>query len=166
MESNEVARRLPGIFAASLASGVERLFWFYMEDSTSTIAKTAIRRGFFDANLEPMPHVAVYDAITHLIGDSRFVRRIERDDGLKIYFFENKNETLIMAFNWRRQESRFTIEYPGSGYMRLNVMGNNVLTDTGNDVQTSPEITVNGWPQYLVFRGLRANQVHLAMQGD
>ena len=165
-ESKEVARRLPGIYAASLASGVERLFWFYMDSSTSTIAKTSPRYGFFDANLEPMPHVAVYDAMTHLIGDSRFARLIERDDGLKIYFFENKNETIMMAFNWRRQESRFTIEYLGPGYVQLDVMGNNVLTDTGNDVQTNPEITVDGWPQYLVLSGLRANQVHLVMQGD
>lgn len=166
MASYEVARRLPGIYAASMASGVERLFWFYMDSSTSTIARTAIRRGFFDANLEPMPHIAVYDALTQLIGDSRFVRKIERDDGLKIYIFENINETIMMAFNWRRQISRFGIEYPGTGYLQLDVMGNDVLNATGDDFQTNPEITVDGWPQYLVFREARANQVRVALQGD
>ena len=163
-DSLEVARRLPGIYAASQASGVERLFWFNMASSTSTIAKTVTRYGFFDAKLEPMPHLAVYDAMTQLIGDSHFVRRHDRDDGLKIYFFENRDETILMAFNWRRQESGFKLEYPGAGYRQLDVMGNEVVTDGNSTTRAGTEITVDGWPSYLVFHGASSSQVRVSAQ--
>ena len=136
----EVARRLPGIYASSLASNVDRLFWFCMESSTSTIAVVGPRYGFFDANLEPMPHIAAYDAMTEVIGDSRFVRRFERGDGLTIYFFENEKETILMAFNWRRRESSFNLEFSGPGYQCLDVMGNGVVS-TGSSVLQSRKVT-------------------------
>jgi len=115
-DSLDVARRLPGVYAASLASHVDRLFWLCMENPTSTIAVAAQRYGFFDANLEPMPQLAAYDAMTEVIGDSRFVRRFERGDGLIIYFYENEKETIIMVFNWHRRESSFNVEFSGPGY--------------------------------------------------
>ena len=161
-EALEVARRLPGIYAASMASHVERLFWFYMEDSTSTIARPAPRSGFFDANLEPMPHLAVYDAMTEVIGNARFVRRFERDDGLYIYFFENEKETILMAFNWRKRESRFNVEFPGPGYKRLDVMGNGVMSADSSTLQSDKVIQVDGWPSYLVFPGTPVEQIHVA----
>ena len=163
-DSLEVARRLPGIYAASLASGVERLFWFNMASSTSTIAKTAIRYGFFDANLEPMPHLAVYDAITQIIGGSHFVRRLERDDGLKIYFFENQDETIVMAFNWRGEESSFKLEFPGAGYQYFDVMGNRIIASGRSSIEMATEITVEGWPRYLVFPDSRSNQIRALVQ--
>ena len=161
----EVARRLPGIYAASLASGVERLFWFNMDSSTSTIAKTQTRYGFFDANLEPMPHLAVYDAMTELIGESRYVKKIERNDGLKIYFFENQDETILLAFNWRRQKSNFKLVVPEPGYQYFDVMGNIMLTDDRFGSEKDVEITVAGWPGYLVFPGTRATKIRVSAQG-
>jgi hypothetical protein len=157
----EVARRLPGIYAAGMASGVERLFWFFMDSSTSTIAKLIPRYGFFDANLEPMPQLAVYDAMTSLIGNARFDRRVEQDDGLQIYFFENQKDTILMAFNWRKQESSFKLEFSGAGYQWLDVMGNGVMAEDGAVLHTRKEIKVAGWPSYLLFPGLRAEQVRV-----
>ena len=162
-DSLEVARRLPGIYAASLASDVERLFWFYMESSTSTIARPAPRSGFFDANLEPMPQVAAYDAMTEMIGGSRFVRRFERGDGLTIYFFENEKETILMAFNWRRLESSFNVEFPAPGYKWLDVMGNGVMSADSSVLQSRKIIQVDGWPNYLVFPGILAAQVRVPL---
>jgi hypothetical protein len=161
--SLEVARRLPGIHAASLASHVGRLFWFYMESSTSTIARPAPRYGFFDANLEPMPQVAVYDAMTEVIGGSRYVRRLGRGDGLNIYFFENDKETILMAFNWRRRASSFNVEFPGSGYKWLDVMGNGVMTADSSALQSRKVIQVDGWPSYLVFPGTPVAQVRVPL---
>ena len=157
----EVARRLPGIYAAGMASGVERLFWFFMDSSTSTIAKLIPRYGFFDANLEPMPQLAVYDAMTSLIGNARFDRRVERDDGLQIYFFENQEDTILMAFNWRKQESSFKLEFSGAGYQWLDVMGNGVMAEDGAVLHTRKEIKVAGWPSYFLYPGLRAAQVRV-----
>ena len=164
-DSLEVARRLPGIYAASLASDVERLFWFYMESSLSSIARPAPRSGFFDANLEPMPQVAAYDAMTEVIGSSRFVRRFERGDGLTIYFFENEQETILMAFNWRRLESSFDVGFPAPGYKWLDVMGNDVMSTDSSVLQSRKDIQVDGWPSYLVFPGTRAVQVRVPLSG-
>jgi len=163
VDSLEVARRLPGIHAASLASHVAKLFWFYMESSTSTIAKVAPRYGFFDANLEPMPQVAVYDAMTEVIGGSRFVRRLGRGDGLTIYLFENEKETILMAFNWRKRASRFNVEFLGPGYKRLDVMGNGVMSADSSALQSHKVIQVDGWPNYLVFPGILAAQVRVPL---
>ena len=159
----EVARRLPGIYASSLASNVDRLFWFCMESSTSTIAVVGPRYGFFDANLEPMPHIAAYDAMTEVIGDSRFVRRFERGDGLTIYFFENEKETILMAFNWRRRESSFNLEFSGPGYQCLDVMGNGVVSTGSSVLQSRKVIQVDGWPSYFVFPGTPPSQVHVPL---
>ena len=157
-DSLEVARRLPAIHAASLASNVDRLFWFCMESPTSTIAVVAPRYGFFDANLEPMPQLAAYDAMTEVIGSSRFVRRLERGDGLIIYFFENDKETILMAFNWRGRQSRFNVEFPGAGYKRLDVMGNEVMSMDSSTSHPPKVIQVDGWPSYLVFTGIHASE--------
>lgn len=164
-DSLEVARRLPGIHAAALASGVDRLFWFNMDSSTSTITRTIGRYGFFDANLEPMPHIAAYDAMTHVIGDARFARQVEREDGLMIYFFERHEDTLMLAFNWRRQESSFNIEFPGPGYKWLDTMGNEVTAGDGADLQTDKLVKVDGWPAYLVFPDTHAAQIRVTMAG-
>jgi hypothetical protein len=157
----EVARRLPAIHAASLASSVERLFWFNMDSSTSTIAKTDTRYGFFDANLEPMPHLAVYDAMTQLIGAARFTRKIEQANGLKIYFFESAGATTLMAFNWRKRECRFRLVPPALEYSLLDVMGNRILPASGTGTLTGEAVTVDGWPHYLVFPGLRSDQIRI-----
>ena len=164
-DSLDVARRLPGINAASLVSNVDRLFWFCMESSTSTIAVSAPRFGFFDANLEPVPQVAVYDAMTELIGGSRFVRRFEQVDGLYIYFFENEKEANLMAFNWRRRMSRFNVELPGPGYKWLYVMGKGVMSAERSALQTRKVIQVDYWPSYLVFPWTTAAQVRVPLPG-
>ena len=112
-----------------------------------------------------MPQLAAYDAMTELIGSSRFVRRLERDDGLNIYFFENEKETILMAFNWRRRESSFNVGFPGPGYKWLDVMGNGVMSADSSVLQSRKVIQVDGWPSYLVFPGMPAAQVHAPLSG-
>jgi hypothetical protein len=166
MDSLVVVRRLPGIHAASLASSVEKLFWFYMDSSTSTIAKPTPRYGLFDANLEPQPHIAAYDAMTHLIGDSRFVRRVDHGDGLRVYFFENVKGTTVIAFNWRGHESSFNFEFPGGGFTWLDVMGNKVMAEDESDLLASNSVKVNGWPGYFVFSGTPAARLSISVLGN
>ena len=163
-DSLEVAQRLPGIHAASLASDVDRLFWFCMESPTSTIAVVAPRYGFFDANLEPMPHVAAYDAMTEIIGSSHFVKRFERGDGLTIYFFENDKDTILMAFNWRKQKSTFNIARIEPGFRQFDVMGNDLGREIQTGVRNDTEISVDGWPQYFVFIRPFSSRIRITSQ--
>ena len=100
---NDVARRLPTVFAASAASGVDKLFWFFMNSGAITSVRSHGRFGFFDAYLEPMPHLPVYDAMTEILADGRFIRLNEDKYGTRVYSFQRGNDLLMIAYNWKEK---------------------------------------------------------------
>ncbi len=158
----DVARRLPAIHAAAFASGVEKVFWFYMDSSTQTIAKTASRYGFFDAQLEPMPHLAVYDALTETLGAATFELLYERPDGVRGYIFKKESDTVILAFNWKETVSTLSIRDHGAEMDILDVMGNPVAGGMSRlPSSDAATIALDGWPRYLVVKDRKPGQIVL-----
>ncbi len=142
----EPARRLPEIFSASWAEGVERLFWFNVDPGTSTIAHSQARWGFFDADMEPMPHIAAYDAYSEIVGDGIFHHRMDKADGTRAYIFSRDRNTVVVAFNWMENTSTIQIHSPGSQITIMDVMGNKVATGKGEY-----QLTAGSWPQYVII---------------
>ena len=56
----DVARQLPMIYAAAMASGVRRVFWFGLAQSLPTILYPGRMWGLFDPGWQPMPQIPVY----------------------------------------------------------------------------------------------------------
>lgn len=148
----EPTRRLPGIFSAAWAGGVERLFWFNVDPSTSTIARTAVRWGMFDADMEPMPHIAAYDAYAEIVGDGAFQKLIAKPDGTRCYVFRRGAGTVLVAFNWRGDAGTIHITSPGSRISIRDIMGNIV-----NDGQDQYALSAGIWTQYAVIGALPDN---------
>jgi len=155
----EPARRMPGIFAAAMQQGVERLFWFNMDPSASTIGRSKVRWGMFDADMEPMPHIATYDALTEIVGDADFKRLLEKDSGMRAYMFQRGKDTVVLVYNWQEKDETVTVD---AGVMKLevfDVMGNLIDGEMNND--TSRRLNINGWPQYIVIRDTTTDKVHI-----
>ncbi|MFK5951075.1 MAG: hypothetical protein QM500_20160 [Methylococcales bacterium] len=148
---DEVARRLPGIHAAAFANGVEKIFWFYMNSGSMTSARSHGRFGFFDSNLEPMPHLPVYDAMTELLGEMKFVNLSEKTDGTRAYRFHNSQtgRSIILVYNWKQKETQFIVPIECSQVKVLNIFGNEMAIPE----QLNHEFTLNidGWPIYILL---------------
>ncbi len=153
---NEVARRLPGVHAAAFANGVQKLFWFYMNSGSMTSVRSHGRFGFFDSNLEPMPHLPAYDAMTELIADAEFIHLTDKLDGTRVYEFFNKQtrKTTLLIFNWKQKHSSLHIKTQNVHARLLDIYGNEaentVIPDKG-DI----DLEVDGWPQYILFENSR-----------
>lgn len=142
----EPTRRLAGIFSAAWAAGVERLFWFNVDPSTSTIARTAVRWGMFDADMEPMPHIAAYDAYTETVGAGVFQKLVDKPDGTRCYVFRRGQETVLVVFNWKDEAGAIHIASPGTHIEIRDVMGNIVAEGEGQYA-----LTAGMWAQYAVI---------------
>lgn len=159
VDTLEVARRLPLIHAAAQAEGVERLFWFYMDSSTATISKTRKRFGFFDAQLEPMPHLAVYDAMTEMLGGAEFARLIEQPSGLRAYLFSKGGATIVLVVNWKELSQIVKVSGAAHGFDVYDVMGNPV--NDGQRRALNDKVAIDGWPRYLWIYGVDPEEVSI-----
>ena len=155
----EVSRRLPAIHAAAFASGVKKVFWFYMDSSTSTITKLHHRYGFFDAELEPMPQIAVYDAMTEIIGDAKFERLIDLNSGTRIYLFSRSKKVIALIFNWKQMDDEISYNSTQNHVSHLDIMGNPVEQNKQVKNASKVSVTVDGWPKYLIFDKTDANSI-------
>lgn len=142
----EPTRRLAGIFSAAWAAGVERLFWFNVDPSTSTIARTDVRWGMFDADMEPMPHIAAFDAYTETVGAGVFQNLIDKPDGTRCYVFRRGQETVLVVFNWKDEAGAIHISSPGTHMEIRDVMGNIVAEGEGQYA-----LAAGMWAQYAVI---------------
>lgn len=154
----DVAYRLPIIFAASIADGVERLFWFHLTSSTSTISRSHARFGMFDANMEPMPHLPVYNAMTEIIRNAKFDRIIETKGGTRIYVFQRADAVIALIANRTSKSEKLLISSSGKKYELFDVMGNIITTPYSNKIIT---VTGNVIPQYFVMYDAKANDFKL-----
>lgn len=145
----EPARRLPGIFSAAWAGNVERLFWFNVDPGTSTIARARVRWGFFDADMEPMPHIAAYDAYSELVGNAIFYKLVDRPDGTRCYVFSRDGMTILVAFNWQGSTGTINIKAPGSQIDIIDVMGNEVAKS-----RNQYQLSAGSWAHYVVIDSL------------
>ncbi len=147
----EVARRLPAIHASALANGVDRLFWFYMNSGSMTSVRSHGRFGFFDSNLEPMPHLPVYDAMTEIIADAEFIRLFDRADGTRAYeFWDSKNfQSILLVYNWKQEKSHLAIDKVGEQISTLDIFGNDV--DISRQDNNGMVYEINGWPVYILL---------------
>jgi len=142
----EPAKRLPHIFAASRAEGVQRLFWFNLDPSVSTLARSRVRWGMFDADMEPMPQITAYDAFAEIIGDGVFRKRVEKPDGTRCYVFSRGSKTIVLVFNWKERSGSVRINYPGAMFTIRDAMGN-VIAE-GHD---SYHVVSGAWSKYVVI---------------
>lgn len=150
---NEVARRLPAVYAAAFSSGVDKLFWFYMNAGSMTSARSHGRSGFFDANLEPMPHLPVYDAMTEIVADAEFMSFLDKLDGTRVYEFKRNDTTVLLAFNWKQDNSEFSIDYQGVEIVLHDIVGE-ITEFIKGDGKGQKKISVNGWPQYILIHNV------------
>lgn len=155
----EVSRRLPVIHAAAFASGVKKVFWFYMDSSTSTIIKLHHRYGFFDAELEPMPQIAVYDAMTEILGDAKFERLIDLNSGTRIYLFSRGEKVIALIYNWKQMNDEISYISTQHHVSHLNIMGNPVEQNKQVKNASKVSVAVDGWPKYLLFDKTDANSI-------
>ncbi len=154
----DVAYRLPVIFAASIADDVKRLFWFHLTSSTSTISRSRARFGMFDANMEPMPHLPVYNAMTEIIGNANFDKLIETKGGTRLYVFQRSNNVIALISNRSSRNERLLIDPTGKKYEIFDVMGNANIK-----AQSTKKITIDAdfIPQYLVIYNANVNDLKL-----
>ncbi len=139
------ARQLPMVYAAAFASNIERLFWFYLESSSGTIQRANRRWGFFDAQMEPMPHIPIYDAMTEILQGTHFENLIESDNGGRAYIFRRANNLVILTYNWKQQSSTLNINnQDGNTTQILDIMGNLVKQENISN------ITIDQWPLYIL----------------
>ena len=147
----EVAQRMPEIHVAAFASDVRKIFWFDMDSSTATIGKVNQRYGFFDAELQPMPHLAVYDAMTEIIGDAVFIKMEENKNGSRVYLFKSGDNTLAVMFNWKSLHEEITLNSTGD-ITYLDIMGNQV----DNKSHTS---SIGAWTTYAIIENVEPKSV-------
>lgn len=58
---------------------------------------------------EPSPHLSVYVAVTEIIADAEFMSFIDKPDGTRVYQFKRNDTTVLLAFNWKQDNSELTI---------------------------------------------------------
>lgn len=154
----EVARQLPLVYAAAASQGVERLFWFSLDSSISGIAHTERRWTFYDGQLEPTPQLAVYDAMTEILGSAQFIRMVDRPDGVRVYLFKRGTDTVVLSYNWREISSKINFGKLPKQVEILDVMGN---ISAANSINDRGELIVDRWPIYVLLRSVDATSVSI-----
>ena len=154
----ETARQLPMIYAAAKAKGVERVFWFYFDASNPPIIRPDQQYGFFDAQLEPMPHLPVYQAMTNMLSDADFAQSHDDNNANRSYIFQRKNEVVIVAYNWKQLDSKISIVSPLETRIQLfDIMANPIQKNTRPAKRH--EVLVGEWPVYIVLKDQTATNI-------
>lgn len=147
----DVARQLPAVYAQAAADGVATLAWFSLDSSIADIAHPERRWVFFDAMLEPMPHLAVFDAMTGILGAAKYNRTAERKDGTRSYLFSRDRDTVVLMYNWQEKPVDVSIQMGNTAPLVLDVMGNPAEFQRSGESAIS--VSVDGWPKYIVIPG-------------
>ncbi len=148
----EVARKLPMVYASAIANGVRRLFWFNLVGGDSSLRQTNFRWGMFDGLLEPMPQIAVYDAMTEMIGGAKFEKLVNRKDGFQAYYFTRAGKTIILVYNWKGHAGRLELGSTGIGVTikTFDIMGRS-LKLVNHSASEKTWIPIGKWPRYVVI---------------
>lgn len=153
VEPMEVARRLPMIYAAAIADGVERLFWFNMDGSGNGLRKTNFRWSVFAGLLEPAPQVVAYDAMTELLGGATYEKRINTADGARAYYFRRNGRQIVLVYNLKGDSQPFAIQVAaGKRFEVFDLMGRLLETKVQKDDSVA-SIEVGKWPKYIYVGG-------------
>lgn len=151
-----VARQLPMIYAAAMASGVRRVFWFGMAQSLPTIAYPGRSWGLFDPNSQPTPQIPAYNAMTVLLGSAQYRRTVSNAEGDRAYVFQTPGGSLILAYNWKEDPGTLRLQEP---HVRvLDMMGNPVP-----DAALSGTLALSAWPIYVQIKGISADSLHVSV---
>lgn len=153
----DVARQLPMVYATAAADGVQRVFWFNLDNSISQTAFSQRRWAMFDGQLEPMPQIPAYNAMTHFLAGRSFVRRVERDGGLRAFVFSGRTKTVVLAYNWKQNKTKLTIGH-SARLAGFNLMGNPIPIKGSTSKSTT--VAIDGWPRYFEVAG-PASAVHI-----
>jgi hypothetical protein len=152
------ARNLPMIYAASAAQGVQRLFWFNLIGAVNHIARTQGRWSFFDGQLEAMPHLVAYDAMTEMLAGTTFDSLNALPAGTRIYLFSSETGTVALVHNWREKQAEITFKVPRGTVEIRDLYGNVIRTEKGQD---RIAIEAEQWPRYVVFHSVKPADVAL-----
>ena len=152
----DVARQIPMIYAAAMASGVRRVFWFGMAQSLPTIAYAKRSWGLFDPNWQPTPQIPAYNAMTVLLGSAQYIRTLGDLGGDRAYVFQTPGGCLILAYNWK--EDHGTLHLQASHARVLDMMGNLIP-----DAMHSGTVTLSAWPVYVQIKGTSADSLRVSV---
>lgn len=150
----DVARQLPMMYAAAMASGVRRLFWFGMAQSLPTIAYPGRSWGLFDPNWQPTPQIPAYNAMTVLLGSARYRRTVSDVGGDRAYVFRVPYGSLVLAYNW--QERRGTLQVQAPSVRILDMMG-----DPEPNAANGGTVALGPWPVYVQIKGTSPDSLHV-----
>ncbi len=149
----EAARKLPMIYASAMANGIRRLFWFNLDGSGNNLRKTNFRWGMFDGLLEPTPQIAVYDAMTEMLGGAKFEKLVNRKDGVQAYYFTRADKTIILVYNWKDRTERLELGPNINGNIKVfDIMGRSLESVTPQK-SNKLSVQVGTWPKYIVVVG-------------
>ncbi len=151
-----VARQIPMVYAAAMASGVRRVFWFGLAQNLPTIAYPERGWGLFDANWQPTPQIPAYNAMTVLLGSAQYRRTMTDPGGDRAYVFQTPNGSLILAYNWKKQQG--TLNLQTSHVRVLNMMG-----DPIPDAVHAGDVTLAAWPVYVQINGISPDSLHVSV---
>ena len=66
------------------------------------MTRTKIQSGMFDAQMEPLPYIPVYDAMTDMLANSEFVCLWDNDNGVRFYLFQRGDDIIAVTYNWQQ----------------------------------------------------------------
>lgn len=152
----DVARQLPMVYAAAMASGVRRVFWFGLAQSLPTIAYAKRSWGLFDPNWQPTPQIPTYNAMTVLLRSAQYLRTLSDRDGDRAYVFQTPGGSLILAYNWKEHHGILQLQVPRAHV--LDMMGNPIP-----DAMHSGTVTLGAWPVYVQITGTPADFLRISV---
>ena len=112
----------------------------------------------FDAMLEPLPFLPVYDAMTEMLSHVDYAGLFDDGDGSRVYLFQRGADAVALMYNWKEQGRMISLVTPEPMSLTvLDIMANPSGTEAVP--VTEHTIAIGAAPQYVVMPATAAQAV-------